>query len=209
MGLRSAVLKIPAVFDVFTNGIVQPHLRTWLSDEVIDARDGHAVLDVGCGTATILSLLPDIRYVGIDHNPRYIMKARDEYGSRGEFLALDVNDKAFDQLGEFDRVLLLGVLHHLSDVECKKLLSQLASSLKPGGHLTTFDNALVKGQHPLARLLAKADRGRFARSPEEYRELIETAFDVESEIVRHDLLRVPYTHVIFRAVKKAGAATTQ
>ncbi len=87
-------------------------------------------------------------------------------------------------------------------------------SVSPDGKRIAFvgyDDPLTspqKGQHLLARLLATADRGRFSRGPEEYRELIETAFDVESEIVRHDLLRVPYTHAIFRAVRKLGAAAS-
>jgi 2-polyprenyl-3-methyl-5-hydroxy-6-metoxy-1,4-benzoquinol methylase len=112
---------------------------------------------------------------------------------------IDVNDAQFQELGKFDRVLLLGVLHHLDDSECKSLLAALQAVLKPDGFLVTFDNAFVDGQHPIARALAKSDRGRYARTPQQYRSLIETSFVVESEIIRHDLMRVPYTHVAFRA----------
>ena len=71
--------------------------------------------------------------------------------------------------------------------------------MKPAGALVTIDPALVKRQHPVARLLAKIDRGRHARNTEHYRSLIEPTFTVQEEIIRHDLLKVPYTHAIFRA----------
>jgi hypothetical protein len=43
------------------------------------------------------------------------------------------------------------------------------------------------------------DRGRFTRSAAGSRELIKTSFVIEAEVVRHDLLRVPYTHAAYRA----------
>lgn len=203
MGLRTRLMEIPIVYDLFTNGLGRSGTRTWFSDEFICASDGMRVLDVGCGTASILALLPDVEYIGIDHNPKYIDKARLLHGDRGDFQTIDVNDARIGELGQFDRVLLLGVLHHLSDSECLALLAALQTVLRNGGQLITFDNALVHGQHPIARALAKLDRGRYARSPQQYRFLIETSFVVESEVVRHDLLRVPYTHVAYRAVQRA------
>jgi len=199
MGLRTWLLEIPIVYDLLQNGLNRSEARTWFSDQVICATDGMRILDVGCGTATILSLLPNIEYIGIDHNPKYIAKARLIHRDRGEFRSVDVNDAQFRKLGQFDRVLLLGVLHHLNDGECIKLFSALRQALKEDGQLVTLDPALVSGQHPIARALAKLDRGRYARTPQQYQSLIETSFVVKSEIIRHDLLRVPYTHVALRA----------
>ncbi|MFM8644786.1 MAG: methyltransferase [Actinomycetota bacterium] len=199
MGLRTWLLEIPIVYDLLQNGLNRSETRTWFSDQVICATDGMRILDVGCGTATILSLLPNIEYIGIDHNPKYIAKARLIHRDRGEFRSVDVNDAQFRKLGQFDRVLLLGVLHHLNDGECIKLFSALRQASKEDGQLVTLDPALVSGQHPIARALAKLDRGRYARTPQQYQSLIETSFVVTSEIIRHDLLRVPYTHVALRA----------
>jgi len=199
MGFRNRIMRIPVVYKLFTSGVARAELYPWLAEFVIDAKDGQSVLDVGCGTSTILKHLPSVHYVGIDHNPDYIEVSKETYGSRGEFIVGDVNDDQARGRREFDRILLLGVLHHLSDDEVMRLVSRLARSLKVGGHVTTFDNAIVKGQHPLARLLARLDRGKYVRSPTEYRRLLETAFKIEEETVRHDLLRFPHTHVIFRA----------
>ena len=40
------------------------------------------VLDVGCGPAEILDVLPKIQYYGIDINPIYINSAKRKYESR-------------------------------------------------------------------------------------------------------------------------------
>lgn len=199
MGLRSRLLEIPIVYEVFMNGLAGPEASSWLVNDVIEIAPDMKVLDVGCGIADILSELPDVEYIGIDHNPKYIDKARLRFGTRGQFEVLDVNDPSFKDFGTFDRVLVLAVLHHLNDDEIKNLMRSLSKCLAKDGRLVTFDNAIIKGQHPIARFLAKADRGRFSRSPEHYRRLLESSFRVEGEFVRHDLLRVPYTHVAFTA----------
>lgn len=197
MGLRSRLLRIPLVYEVLTNGLGKPGGREWLVDELIQAEPGMRILDVGCGTASILGLLPEVTYIGIDHNPDYIAKARRAFGDRGAFVTVGVADKEFRQLGSFDRVLALGLLHHLDDTSCIQLMQSISECLTPTGRLITFDNSLVKGQHAVAWVLSKVDRGRFSRSPEGYRAIIETAFEIKTEVVRHDLMRVPYSHAAF------------
>ena len=202
MGLRARLLQIPFVYELLTYGLARPDTNRWLTDELIKIAPGMTVLDVGCGTAGILSLLPDVSYLGIDHNPKYIEKARSVFGARGTFEVLDVNDPSFKNLGTFDRVLVLGVLHHLDDAECERLMGALSTCLSPGGRLITFDNTLAEGQHPVARALSKLDRGRYSRNPAGYRKIIESHFAIECDIVRHDLMRVPYSHAAFRAVAR-------
>jgi SAM-dependent methyltransferase len=199
MGLRARLLKIPIAYELLTYGLTKPDTYQWLVDDLMALTPGMKVLDVGCGTASVLKLLPRVEYVGIDHNPDYISKAKSTFGEKGKFFVCDVNDPAFKELGVFDRVMLLGVLHHLDDAECSQLMSSLAGCLAANGRLVTFDNTLAKGQHPIARMFSKLDRGRFSRSPDKYRAIIASAFDIEHEVVRHDLMRVPYSHAAFRA----------
>jgi len=199
MGLRSRLLEIPIVYEVFTKGLARPEANSWLVNDVIEISPDMKVLDVGCGTANILSALPDVEYLGVDHNPKYIDKARLRFGTRGQFKVLDVNDPSFKDFGTFDRVLVLGVLHHLNDDEIKNLMRSLSKCLAKDGRLVTFDNAIITRQHPIARFLAKADRGRFSRSPEHYRRLLESSFHIDGEFIRHDLLRIPYSLVAFTA----------
>jgi hypothetical protein len=65
--------------------------------------------------------------------------------------------------------------------------------------LVTFDVAFEVKQNLIAKLLAKNDRGKFVRTKEQYLEFIELAFKVEQADLRHDLLRVPYTHLLTRS----------
>jgi cyclopropane fatty-acyl-phospholipid synthase-like methyltransferase len=199
MGLRARLLQVPLVYELLTYGLTKPDTYQWLVDDVMGLAPGMKVLDVGCGTAGVLKLLPPVDYVGIDHNSEYISKARNTFGNRGKFIARDVNDPAFKDLGVFDRVLLLGVLHHLNDDQCVQLMHSLSGCLASGGRLITFDNTLAKGQHPIARVFSKLDRGRFSRSPDGYRSIVESTFEIEQEVIRHDLMRVPYSHAVFRA----------
>ncbi len=192
-------MEVPLVYDWFQHGLERSRTRDWFAGQVLQPRPGQRVLDIGCGTAAVLEQLGECDYVGIDHNPEYIKKARENFGTNGEFQCIDINDAKFKEFGTFDTVLLLRVLHHLNDDEAKQLVKAIPAVMKPAGTLVTVDCALEKGQHPVARLLAKLDRGRYARNTDHYRSLIEPTFTVQEEIIRHDLLKVPYTHAIFRA----------
>jgi hypothetical protein len=88
------------------------------------------------------------------------------------------------------------VIHHLDDARVDRLLDAAAQALAPGGRLVTIDPALAPGQHPLARWFIRRDRGVHMRSPAAYRDLARRRFGAVTLAVRHDLARVPYTHVI-------------
>jgi cyclopropane fatty-acyl-phospholipid synthase-like methyltransferase len=171
-----------------------------LAREFLRIAPGERVLDIGCGPGDILATLPEgIDYFGFDNNPAYIEAARARFGNRGTFEVRSVSPEAMDEIAAFDVVIAIGVVHHLTDQEARTLFAGAAKALKPDGRLVTFDGAFVKGQNPIARLLLKLDRGRHVRSPEAYVALAEPNFEsVEPRIV-HDLLAVPYTHIIMEA----------
>ena len=197
-------MEVPLIYDLLTYGLFRQASQNWFANSVIRPTRGQRLLDIGCGTATVLANLVNVKYVGIDHNAEYIDKARARFGDKGNFHCIDINDATFRDFGTFDSVLLLGVIHHLRDHEVNILMQAIPYVLNPDGVLVTFDCSIVSGQHPIAWLLAKLDRGRYARSPQRYRELLESHFEIETEIVRHDLLKVPYTHAIFRAKPKVS-----
>ena len=117
MGFRKRLLEIPRVYDSVLSTVYRPGFRNLFVNELINASSNMRVLDVGCGTADILNRLPPVDYVGLDANPDYLEVARARYGSLGTFANTDVVGKEFSNLGRFDRILLLGVLHHLADEE--------------------------------------------------------------------------------------------
>ena len=158
------------------------------------------MLDIGCGPADILASLPqDIDYVGFDLEANYVESARKRFGTRGRFEVRAVAPEAVQDVGTFDVVMSLAVLHHLSDTEASTLFAGAAKVLRPGGRVITLDCAFVKGQHPIAWALAKLDRGRFVRTPEAYEAIARRHFSHVEVAVLHDLIAVPYTHVIIES----------
>lgn len=165
--------------------------------DYIKPKSGDRILDIGCGTSEILNYLDSsIVYVGCDMSMDYIEYSRNKYGSRGEWHSKNASD--LKDLGDskFDIVLVNGLLHHLDDAEVIELLRYAKRALVEGGRLSTFDPCLVDNQNWLARFLIDRDRGKNVRTINEYLDLVSSTFNEITYSVRHDLLRVPYTHII-------------
>lgn len=198
-GLR-AIFSLPRVYRAAQNLIGAESFRRSLVDQILDVSPGDRVLDIGCGTADIVVHLPPVDYVGYDHSDEYIDSARRRHGSLGTFIAARTDPAALDRVTERDLAMAVGVLHHMDDEVATASLEFAASVLRPGGRLVTIDPTIVAGQHPVGRWLAKRDRGQHVRSPEATLELIGSVFPGAEVDVHHDLLRVPYSHVVCRAI---------
>ena len=95
-----------------------------------------------------------------------------------------------------DVIVAIGLLHRLSNLQARAMLGLAKQALRPGSRVVTVGPAFEPGQHPVAALLARADRGCFIRSGEAYYELARAVFSHATLTTRHDLLRVPYTDAI-------------
>lgn len=198
-GLRS-ILSLPAAYDLLMDTIGANKLRKIWIEQYIRPRPNHRILDVGCGTGAGVAFLPrDVSYFGIDLSPDYIASAQRQYGERARFQVGDVNSLAFEPVEAFDVVTAVGLLHHLDDDEVRRLATSVHGLLKSNGRFLTIDNCITPGQSPLARALILRDRGRNVRAPEEYQAIIQDVFARVTSEVRHDLLRIPYSHVIIEA----------
>ena len=137
---------------------------------------GTRVLDVGCGPGTNAAHFRQASYTGIDINPDYIVSAQGRHP--GRFVVGDVTDPAVLPDEQFDVVLLNSLMHHLPDDASHHLLSRLGRRLAPGGRLHILDLILPPNPSP-ARLLARLDRGRYARPIEAWRALFERSMAIE------------------------------
>jgi SAM-dependent methyltransferase len=105
------------------------------------------VLDLGCGTGTLVVLLkrkyPAAQIVGLDPDPKALQRAKKKVRRAGVSVQLD--EGFADQLpygkGTFDRVLSSFMLHHLEEPEREKTLREVLRVLKPGGSLHLLDFA--------------------------------------------------------------------
>jgi SAM-dependent methyltransferase len=196
-GVRS-VLSNPAVYEFWSRLIGGDRSRSALVREHVRPAPGSRVLDVGCGPGDLVRFLGDVRYVGVDRSEMYIRRARRVFGERAEFRLGDAIHLD-DDLRGFDLVLGFGLVHHLADDAARSFWEEAAQALAPGGRAVTVDPTLVQGQPTIARLFISSDRGGCVRTPAEYASLATSAFGAVRQIVRGDLLRIPYTHCVIEA----------
>lgn len=196
------VLELSGVYELLQRALGARGARERFVQEFVRPESGDRILDVGCGTGSLLDHLPwDIEYVGYDLNERYIASARERYGDRGRFLQACVGDPLPLDPGTFDLVVAKAILHHLDDDEADELLRSTHRQLRPGGALVTVDPVFHEGQSWLARALISRDRGRNVRTPEGYRSLAATYFESPEGHLLTDRLVLPYSHYVQRAVR--------
>lgn len=165
------------------------------------AKAGERVLDIGCGVGAVAQYFPEVTYHGFDSSPQYIEYARAKFGDRGEFTLGVIGQDVSVEAGTYDLVMANGIIHHLDDCEALHLLTLAHAALKPGGRLVTRDGCFEDNQSGVARFLLKGDRGKFVRSREGYQTLFDQVFRETQAVVRRDMMRVPYSLIIFQCRK--------
>ena len=194
-GLYSA-LSLPAVYRLFISLVGGDAARRVFVRDYLRPAPGNRILDIGCGAGDLLPFLPKGEYVGFDASAEYVEAARARFGGAGTFLCQRVEEEAGLPPSSFDLAVAFGVLHHLDDREARRLFEGARALLKPGGRLVTYDGCWVEGQSRLARWIIARDRGMSVRTPAALATLAAASFENVEVHVRHDLLRIPYTHVI-------------
>ena len=196
-----AILSKPAIYNAFQNAMGAVRVRNEFVRDFVKPIKGMRILDFGCGTAEILKCLPvDVDYWGFDISMQYIDAARDCFGSRGHFHCEQINKEALLALPKFDVVLVIGVLHHLDDVDAHNLFSLAREALNDRGRIVTLDPCFAKGQNPVARYLISKDRGQNVRDAEGYKALVDRDFMKVRGTLKHRAW-VPYTHWIMECSK--------
>ena len=158
------------------------------------------ILDVGCGPAEILESLNKVNYFGYDINSNYIDYAKKKYGDKGNFFCKKFTQGELKQLPKFDHILLLGILHHLSDKEVYNLLKLSKKVLKKEGSIITEDPVFIDKQNFFSRFIIKMDRGSNVRSKKEYIDLIKKFFKKINSKIYHQKF-IPYTWFVMNCKK--------
>ena len=113
---------------------------------LIDAaaiESGHRVLDVACGTGTLLQMVaerhPGAALTGIDIDPNVLARAKAKVGARAVLELASATALPFSS-GTFDIVLSSLAFHHLTREEKVAAMQEVRRVLRPGGefHLGDF-----------------------------------------------------------------------
>ena len=201
-GVRN-ILSFPWIYNFVQRFLGADKLRSVYVGRYICPVNAKKILDIGCGTSEILSFISNnAEYVGYDLSERYIASARAKYGDRGVWHCAPVSEMDAANLGTFDLVMANGIFHHLNDTEATHLIDVASKALKPSGRFVSLDCCFTPGQSRISRFIVSKDRGQNIRTPERYAELVRNSFCSVDVNVHHELLKVPYTHVILVATKQ-------
>jgi len=197
-------LSIPVVYQLWGNAVGGSTSLKTLVDEYIQPKQDDKILEIGCAPGTIVPYLPQSGYLGFDLSAEYIAQARTRFPNT-HFVCERVSKFSLTNPHSFDVVLAIGIVHHLDDAEALQLFQIAHHALKPGGRLVTIDGVFTADQSPAARWLLKRDRGEHVRSEKEYLQIASQVFGDVMPTVRHDLLRIPYSHLILQCYRPSAS----
>src|SRR5438093_357653 len=159
------------LYDPFVKLLGGDRARRALLDQAA-IRAGQRILDVGCGTGTLVLLIkrlhPDVDVVGIDPDPKALTRARSKAQREGVTIQLDrgFSDGLPYAAASFDLVFSSLMFHHLPAEEKSPTLREIRRVLKPGGALHFLD--LAGGESAAHGLLAHLhSHGRLADNSED------------------------------------------
>ena len=195
-GLKGLLKHVPA-YVFLQRAVGADRLRYRCIDEV---EAGDTVLDVGCGPAYYFPRLPQpLDYHGFDTDAAYIGWATKRFGGDNATFHCGIFDESTAAaLPPVDKVLLLGLLHHLSDEQCTDLLDLAARVLRPGGRVISVDTCFEPTQGRISRWMSDNDRGEYVRDPGVFDKLARQSFsDIDGWVV-NDATHIPSSHWMMR-----------
>lgn len=156
---------------------------------------GEKILDLGCGTGEFSKMYPKEVYIGLDIDPLLITYAKKKYDK--EFIVGDAALLPF-QDNSFQKILVVGVFHHLTDQNVKLAIQEIKRVLVSRGELLIMED--TKSNRTLTKILHFLDRGEFIRAREDWKKIFESAFRIKENFTFQSGLSF-YTAMIMENTK--------
>jgi len=169
---------------------------------------GQHILDIGCGTGTLATLLKrryaGVEVAGLDPDPKALRRARSKVRRAAVSVQFDQGfaDKLPYKEESFDRVLSSFMFHHLEGQDREKTLQEVWRVLKPNGSFHLLDFVSDHGSHGFLHRLVHSHAELKANTDERILQLMTVAGFTKAEKVRagsmfFGVLRTAY----YRAMK--------
>jgi SAM-dependent methyltransferase len=172
MSLASTILEHNLVYRLWQAPFAEQKFAPIIAHN--DLSRVRRVLDVACGPGTNAGHFAHTEYLGIDYNERYIQDARRRYDRN--FVVADARTYTAAPGQRFDFVLVNSFLHHLNNDDVREILLHLRSLLAEEGRIHILELVLPE-RASIARLLARWDRGKYARPLAEWRQVFNAIFE--------------------------------
>jgi ubiquinone/menaquinone biosynthesis C-methylase UbiE len=121
--------------------------------EQAELQPGHRVLEIGCGTGSLLMQIdreqPAVELTGLDPDPKALERAKAKADAASAHVRLDrgFSDALPYPDASFDRVFSCFMFHHLDGADAKRrTLREVRRVLEPGGQLHLLDFAEPESQ---------------------------------------------------------------
>ena len=181
---------VPAFLFSWLAPVYDPLIRWTMRERAFKGRlveeariaPGHRVLDLGCGTGTLVLLVkarePGAEVVGIDGDPTVLAIARAKTAKGGARVTLDLGLASALPYPDasFDRVLSTLVLHHLTSDGKRRATAESLRVLRPGGELHVADWGRSRSRALRLAFFAVRAIDGFARTEENARGLLPRLF---------------------------------
>jgi SAM-dependent methyltransferase len=196
------VLEAPRAFDAYQRLVGGHESKRRFVDDYVRPTPGDNVLDIGCGTGALRTLMPrKLTYLGVEIDPSYVELARSRLDDDDEVVRADIGAFELPPGRRFDLAVAYGVFHHLDAATAQRAVDVAAQALAERGRFVIAEPCWAPGQGAFERLLMRLDRGRFVRTIDEYAELVRSRFARVETAVMRDTYRVPYTMVVVDATR--------
>lgn len=155
-----------------------------------------AVLDFGCGVGSSCSICSPGTYIGVDCDYKRIQYARRLYPKYNfqviENSCIPVADE------QIDYILIVAVLHHISDKGLANYKEEFRRVLKPYGRILVIEPCMFNG-HTLSNWFMNFfDKGKYIRFENEYMDMFDSQLYNVNIVAKYKQLLF-YNKVFFTA----------
>ncbi|MFZ5354376.1 MAG: class I SAM-dependent methyltransferase [Bacillota bacterium] len=175
----------------------------WLSDMLIkdilmDRFDFYQknVLDFGCGVGSYCSFFSPEYYIGVDCNHKRTYYASRKH-AKYSFRVLS-GYKLPVQQNSMDYILIISVLHHISQNDLAGYLNEFRRVLKPNGRILIFEPCFFSNSQFSNIFMKLIDRGKHIRYESNYLELF-SSYNYKTEVHDRCSQLFFYTKLLFSA----------